>query len=58
MIKSRDEKIKMPKISSDTVSRINVAESYYSDVIMGAVASQITSLTIAYSAVCLDADQR
>ena len=32
--------------------------SHYSDVIMGAIASQITSLTIVYSNVYSDADQR
>ena len=32
--------------------------SYYSDVITGAMASQITSLTIVYSTVYSDADQR
>ena len=31
---------------------------HYSDVIMGAIASQITSLTIVYSTVCPGADQR
>ena len=31
---------------------------HYIDVIMGAIASQITSLTIVYSSVCLGADQR
>ena len=31
---------------------------YYGDVIMGAIVSQITSLTIVYSTVYLDADQR
>ena len=31
---------------------------HYSDVIMGAIASQITSLTIVYSVVYSDADQR
>ena len=31
---------------------------YYSDVIMSAMASQITSLTIVYSTVCSGADQR
>ena len=31
---------------------------HYTDVIMGAIASQITSLTIVYSAVYSDADQR
>ena len=32
--------------------------SHYSDVIMGSIASQITSLTIVYSSVCSGADQR
>ena len=32
--------------------------TYYSDVIMGAIASQITRLTIVYSTVYLDTDQR
>ena len=32
--------------------------AHYSDVIMGAIASQITSLTIVYSIIYLDADQR
>ena len=32
--------------------------SHYDDVIMGAISSQITSLTIVYSTVYLDADQR
>ena len=35
-----------------------VVEIYYGDVIMGAIASQITSLTIVYSTVYSDADQR
>ena len=38
--------------------RICYDELYYSDVIMGAMASQITSLTIVYSTVCSGADQR
>ena len=33
-------------------------DSHYGDVIMGAIASQITSLTIVYSIVYSDADQR
>ena len=37
-------------------SKIN--QNHYNDVIMGAKASQITSLTIVYSIVCSDADQR
>ena len=39
-------------------SRPNNACQHYSDVIMGAMASQITSLTIAYSTVYSGADQR
>ena len=35
-----------------------IAPRYYRDVIMGAIASQITSLTIVYSTVYSDADQR
>ena len=31
---------------------------YYSDIIMGTIASQITSLTIVYSTIYSDADQR
>ena len=34
------------------------SEGHHSDVIMGSIASQITSLTIAYSTVYSDADQR
>ena len=34
------------------------ARSHYSDVIMGTIASQITSLTIVYSTIYSDADQR
>ena len=36
----------------------NFADGHYNDVIMGAIASQITSLTIVYSTVYSDADQR
>ena len=35
-----------------------LAAQHYTDVIMGAIASQITSLTIVYSTVYSDADQR
>ena len=38
--------------------RFVVLRLHYSDVIMGAMASQITSLTIVYSTVCSGADQR
>ena len=41
--------------SIDLVSTISY---HYSDVIMGTVASQITSLTIVYSTIYSDADQR
>ena len=37
---------------------ISGAAIHYSDVIMGAIASQITSLTIVYTTVYSDADQR
>ena len=42
------------------ITRIITAHTsrHYSDVIMGSIASQITSLTIVYSAVYSDADQR
>ena len=36
----------------------DTAKIHYNEVIMGAIASQITSLTIGYSAVYSDADQR
>ena len=42
------------KLSSDT----DLVREHYSDVIMGAIVSQITSLTIVYSTVYSDADQR
>ena len=35
-----------------------ICDIHYSDIIMGAMASQITNLTIAYSAVYSGADQR
>ena len=41
------------------MSRIfGVSLKHYSDVIMGTIASQITSLTIVYSTIYSDADQR
>ena len=40
------------------VTHHNQAPQHYGDVIMGAIASQITSLTIVYSTVYSDADQR
>ena len=50
------------KLSSEDYSRISwcnvLNSSHYDDVIMDEIASQITSLTIVYSAVYLDADQR
>ena len=39
------------------ISCFNHAASHYNDVIMGANASKITSLTIVYSTVCSGADQ-
>ena len=44
--------------SNDFINTVWVAAFHYSDVIMGATASQITSLTIVFSAVYSDADQR
>ena len=41
-----------------TVNLIEMARPHYSDVVMGAMASQITSLTIVYSTVYSGADQR
>ena len=38
--------------------RIHEVRWHYNDIIMGAIASQITSLTIVYSSVYSDADQR
>ena len=46
---------KMPSLYWDGPQ---VATSHYGDVIMGAIAFQITSLTIVYSTVYSDADQR
>ena len=37
---------------------IQIIQTHYNDVIMGAIASQITSLTIVFSTFYLDADQR
>ena len=39
-------------------SKLTLWKTHYDDVIMGAIASQITSLTIVYSIVYSDADQR
>ena len=39
-------------------TKILIHTTHYSDVIMGAMASQITSLTVVYSTVCPGADQR
>ena len=54
-----------PTVVFDTVSLLGAKLApisdhviHYNDVIMGAIASQITSLTIVYSAVYLDADHR
>ena len=44
--------------SSNEFYEINFSFKHYNDVIMGAIASQITSLTIVYSNVYSDADQR
>ena len=44
--------------SNFSVSAMELMQSHYCDVIMGTVASQITSLTIVYSTVYSGADQR
>ena len=41
-----------------STGQIDKRNRYYNDVIMGAIAPQITSLTIVYSTVYSDADQR
>ena len=43
---------------SDFVSLLKSTLNHYTDVIMGTIASQITSLAIVYSTVYSDADQR
>ena len=48
----------MNMINNTQFARYGVIEIYYNDVVMGAIASQITSLTIVYSTVHSDADQR
>ena len=48
------EKYACARAAEDTM----MANGHYNDVIMGAIASQITSLTIVYSIVYSDADQR
>ena len=40
------------------LTNLNLSQPHYSDIIMGAIASQITSLAIVYSTVYSDADQR
>ena len=40
------------------VGKLSILHTHYDDVRMGAIASQITSLTIVYSTVYSDADQR
>ena len=44
--------------SGDTTVFGNIWVVHYNDVMMGAMASQVTSLAIVYSSVCLSADQR
>ena len=46
------------KLGNETMARHIVYFNHYDDVIMGATASQITSLTIVYWTVYSDADQR
>ena len=50
---------KMARIHQDGMNlRDETNMAHYGDVIMGAIASQITSLTVVYSTVYSDADQR
>ena len=46
------------RVSSHLSTHVLTSSQHYGDVIMGAMASQITSLTIVYSTVYSDADQR
>ena len=48
------------KLHTEEMETTNTSDTFthYDDVIMGAIASQITSLTIVYSTVYSDADQR
>ena len=46
------------QLGSHVNTSVKVQSRHYGDVIMGAIASQITSLTIVYSTVYWDADQR
>ena len=51
--------LSVPVASRDTFAHfLQSCFTHYNDVIMGALASQITSLTIVYSTVYSDADQR
>ena len=50
-------RLKKKKKSTSTIHN-TIIQSHYNDVIMGAMASQITSLTIVYSTVHSGADQR
>ena len=45
-------------VTTDTGNNWRQTTSHYGDVIMGAISSQIISLTIVYSTVYLDADKR
>ena len=51
-------KVHCGKICFNIKLKVHNRPNHYSDVIMGTIASQITSLTIIYSAVYSDADQR
>ena len=47
-----------PNKTQQRVNRMQIFEDHYNDVIMSAIVSQITSLTIVYSTVYSGADQR
>ena len=50
--------VNLPSGAERQMERTNTFFQHYNDVIMGAMASQITSLTIVYSTAYSDADQR
>ena len=54
----RVEAVHVYRDSSHTTDKNDIVNFHYDDVIMSAIASQITSLTIVYSIFYSDADQR
>ena len=58
MILSKALKRRSPVVMQNSFDSLEVTRFHYNDVMMGTLASQITSLTIVYSIVYSDADQR